>query len=283
MPEIILVIGATGMLGEPVARRLAADGHDVRVMSRNRSKVQAIFNSTKNITCLEADVSDLSSLQTAMENCTGIHLNLSGGELESYGTQQVVKAALTLSTTTIQRISLISGVTTCPENCWYEGTKSKLQAESYLMQSGFQYTIFRCTMFLETLPKWKILVGDQPTKWHWLAAKDYARMVSKSYVTPNATNKILFLYGPGSPHTLKEAVDKFFIPLCAPDRPPIPTISIEQLKSTSNPDYTSLSGKVIAKFQWLGKIQELGSPVEANELLGEPTISLEQWCKEYSL
>ena len=39
----ILVVGATGMLGEPVARRLAADGHKVRVMSRNLSRAQSLF------------------------------------------------------------------------------------------------------------------------------------------------------------------------------------------------------------------------------------------------
>jgi nucleoside-diphosphate-sugar epimerase len=33
MLETVLVVGATGMLGEPVARRLAADGHSVRVIS----------------------------------------------------------------------------------------------------------------------------------------------------------------------------------------------------------------------------------------------------------
>lgn len=271
------------MLGEPVARRLAADGHNVKVMSRNRSRAEAIFGPTPNITCVQGDVDIIASLQAAMENCTGVHINLSGGEQEARGTLQVIKAAQASHSKTIRRITLISGVTTCKENCWYEGTKAKLQAETYLVGSGFDYTIFRCTMFMETLPKWKFLLGDQPTKWHWLAANDYARMLSKAFTTPQAINKILFLYGPGPPHTLTEAVEKLFIPVCAPDRSPIPTLSMEEIQTTTNPDYANLSDKTIAKFQWLGKIRELGDPSEANALLGAPTISVEQWCQDYNL
>jgi uncharacterized protein YbjT (DUF2867 family) len=216
-----------------------------------------------------------------MENCTGVHINLSGGEIEAHGTLQVVKAAQTLTNRKIRRISLISGVsTTCKENSWYEGTRAKRQAETYLIDSGFDYSIFRCTMFLETLPKF--LLGDQTTKWHWLAAKDYARMVSKSFTTPKAANKVFFLYGPAPSYTLKEAVDDFFVPICDPTRPPIPTVSMDELNTTTNLEYSNMSEKAIAKFQWLGKIHELGNPTEVNDLLGAPTISLEDWCRAYS-
>eukprot|EP00980_Cylindrotheca_fusiformis_P026576 scaffold16490_cov113-Cylindrotheca_fusiformis.AAC.4 len=303
--ETILVIGATGMLGEPVARRLVADGHNVKVMSRQISKVEATFAGSNDdddddditrphITCVQGDVSDLSSLQAAMKDCTGIHINLSGGEMESFGTLQVIKAAkrtkssgatITGEDGTIRRISLISGATISKETTWYKGTKAKLEAENYLIESGFEYTIFRCTMFLETLPKWNILLGDQPTKWHWLAAQDYARMVSKSFTTPGAANKVLFVYGPGPSYTLSEAVNDFYIPICDPSRQPIQTIdSLEELrKMPSNEEYlkTSMSEKRIAKLNWLSKVHELGDPSEANDLLGAPTISLEEWCKDY--
>jgi uncharacterized protein YbjT (DUF2867 family) len=39
----ILVIGGTGMLGEPVVRCLQADGYTVRVLTRNLDKARRIF------------------------------------------------------------------------------------------------------------------------------------------------------------------------------------------------------------------------------------------------
>lgn len=282
MPETILVVGGTGMLGEPVVRQLIADGHHVRVLSRNSVGAGKIFSSMQNVTCFQGNVYELESLRTAMENCTGVHINLSGGDLEAYGTQQVVKVAQGLvSRKMLRRITLISGVTTCKENCWYEGTKAKLQAETHLIESGFDYTIFRCTMFMETLPKWKFVLGEQPTKWHWLAARDYARMVSKSFTTSESACKVLFLYGPEPAYTLKEAVDQFFIPICASDRCPIPNIPMQELQTTTRTDVAGSPEKDISKFQWLGKVRELGDPSEANDLLDAPTISLGDWCKDY--
>ena len=288
--ERILVVGATGMLGEPVARQLAEDGHSVHVFSRSKKKAEAVFGNDPNILVFEGNVDDLDSLQQAMKGCTGIHINLSGGNMEAQGTKKVIEAANDLKAkgddeTTIQRISIISGVTTCKENTWFEGTKAKLQAENYLIESGYNYTIFRCTMFMETLPKLSVLVGPQPALWHFLAASDYAHMVSKSFSTPAAAKKIVFLYGPKPPCTLPDAMNKYFIPICFPSRPtPIPTISVEDATASlaNNDNSFQLNERRIAKFVWLSKVHELGDPCEANDLLGAPRTSLEDWCKEYA-
>lgn len=286
MTETILVIGGTGMLGQPVVRRLAADGYNVRVMSRNQSKALALFADFSNnhkITAIEGNIDNLQSLKTAIKDCVGIHINLSGGDTEAHGVRQIIKAAQASSPNKkIKRISLISGVTTCQENCWYEGTRAKLQAEEILVASGFDYSIFRCTMFLETLPQWKYLVGDQPTKWHWLAASDYASMVSNAYSNKKAANKIFFVYGPGPPYTLKEAVDNFYIPICDSSRPPIPILSVTDVTTKSKSSSTFISEKIIAKHHWLARVNELGSPKETNQLLGAPSITPSQWCQDYA-
>jgi len=275
------------MLGEPVARQLAADGHHVHVLSRSKEKAESIFGKEPNISAFEGNVDDLASLKEAMKGCTGIHINLSGGSTEVRGTQQVIRAvnALKDDETVVKRISLISGVTTCEENSWYEGTKAKLQAENILIESGCIYTIFRCTMFMETLPKLKVLVGPQPTSWHLLGASDYARMVSKSFTTPGVSNEILFLYGPKPSCTLPEAMNTHYIPICDPSRPPIPTMSTEDALAAVNGTTVNtfnLTERRIAKFDWLGKIHELGDPSKANNLLGAPATTLEQWCKDYA-
>ena len=41
--EGILILGGTGLLGAPVARRLQADGFPVRLLARDPDKARAIF------------------------------------------------------------------------------------------------------------------------------------------------------------------------------------------------------------------------------------------------
>jgi len=41
--KTILVIGATGMLGKPVAQQLKADGFNVRLLARNPEKAQKLL------------------------------------------------------------------------------------------------------------------------------------------------------------------------------------------------------------------------------------------------
>ncbi len=44
MEKKILVIGATGVLGEPVARRLKEEGFPMRIMTRDRAKAGKLFD-----------------------------------------------------------------------------------------------------------------------------------------------------------------------------------------------------------------------------------------------
>ncbi len=144
MPETVLVVGSTGMLGEPVARRLAADGHAVRVMSRNRERVAARFGG--GFEPVGGDVEDAAALRRAMDGCTGVHLNLAGGadwDLERRG---AVTASRLAEESGIRRLTIISGASTCENNAWFPGTRAKLEAERAIIDSGVPYTIFRCTM-----------------------------------------------------------------------------------------------------------------------------------------
>jgi len=96
---------------------------------------------------------------------------------------------------TIQCVTLIFGASTCKEDAWFPGTKSKLVAERAVQNSGVPFTIFRCTMFIELLPKMMrenraLIFGQQTTASHFVAAGDYAKIVSKALLTHEAANKI---------------------------------------------------------------------------------------------
>lgn len=165
----ILVIGGIGRLGEPVARRLCADGYTVRVFTRNPEKARAKFGSEYEI--VTGNVEDSLSLDAALKGCQGVHINLEGGpdpDLERRGVESIARAAARAG---LQRISYLSGATVREENCWFPGTRAKFKAEAALRSSGVPYTIFKATFFMESLPgyvsgKRASVIGNQPHSWH---------------------------------------------------------------------------------------------------------------------
>jgi uncharacterized protein YbjT (DUF2867 family) len=275
----ILVIGGTGMLGEPVVRRLQADGYNVRVLTRNPSKARTIFGDA--IEAIKGDVEDSSSLEAALRGCLGVHINLNGGldaDLERRGTVNVVQAAHRAD---IARLTYLSGASVFAENCWYAGTRARFEAEAAIRALGVPYTIFKATYFMESLHRFvhgkrALLIGRQPFPWHWLAAEDYARMVAKAYATPAAANKSLFAYGPQA-LMMREALQVF----CRTVHPaaslmPMP---IWLTRIIARLGHRKELQAALPFFAYCEKVGEGGDPSEANALLGAPAITLEQWSK----
>ncbi len=281
MQQKILVIGGTGMLGEPVVRRLMADGFLVRVFSRSPEKARQRFAPPFEITA--GDVEDETAMQAALEGCQGVHINLHGlfdPDLERRGAMVVAHLAKQAG---VQRITYLSGASVCEENCWFTDTKARLQAEDAIRASGVPYTIFRAHYFMETLRnmvrgKMLLQIGKHPHPYYWIDVSEYARMVSKAYAAPGAANKILFVCGPQA-LTMREA--------------------LQVLQRTAYPDHKIIylplwAARFIA---WAGKRHELqsvlpffeycettqiimsGSPAEANALLGAPETTLETWIR----
>jgi uncharacterized protein YbjT (DUF2867 family) len=267
------------MLGEPVARRLRGDGYQVRIFTRSAEKGRAKFGAGYEVAA--GDVEDQHSLLTALQGCRAVHVNLDGGldpDLERRGAENVARAA---ARNGIQHITLLSGTSVTKENCWYAGTKAKFEAEAAVRASGVPYTIFQATFFMETLPRFvrgtrASILGSQPHPWHWVAADDYARMVSKAYETPEAANKTLHVFGP-QPWTMREALRSY----CAIARPgarvgAIPFWMASLIAGLSRDRELEA---VLPFFRYSEKVAEAGDPAEANALLGAPTTTLEQWCK----
>ena len=62
-----LVTGTSGFVGSAVARRLAADGHDIRVLLRPTSDRRNLDGMDAEI--VEGDLSDPQSLKAAVKGC----------------------------------------------------------------------------------------------------------------------------------------------------------------------------------------------------------------------
>ena len=70
----ILFIGASGMLGKPVALELMRAGFVVTLLARNVDKMRKLFPNTP---IVKGDVFDIASLEAAMVGQEIVYLNLS--------------------------------------------------------------------------------------------------------------------------------------------------------------------------------------------------------------
>jgi uncharacterized protein YbjT (DUF2867 family) len=273
-----LVIGATGMLGEPVARRLAEDGWQVCVGSRDPDKARARLGD--GFEYARCDVERPDSLADAMRGCSTVHLNLyRPGDpwLEKRGATAVARVAREAG---VARVGYISGASVVEENCWFEGTRAKHEAEQALRDSGVGYSIFRATWFMEALPKFvqgdrAIVIGKQPQRWHWLAARDYARMVAAAYGSPGAAGRELFLWGPEA-LTMEDALRRY----CAQRAPGarVTHIPFWMAGLIARVQRKAELQAVLPFLRYCEKVTEAGSPDEANRLLGAPETTLREWC-----
>jgi len=281
--QTILVVGGTGMLGEQVARQLLRDGFEVRLLARDVQRATALLGS--DFEYCAGDVDNPDAIERALEGCTGVHVSLRGGSgpdeldrVEHRGTARVAELAARQG---VSRLTYLSGMLVA-EDAEIPADRAKFRAERAIHRSGVPYTIFKPTYFMETLPRHvqgglAIVLGRQPHPLHMVAAGDFARMVSRSFRTPEAANRHFFVQGPEA-ITIKDAL-RFYCSLLEPGKRvvsmPLWFMSVvdglftrRQLRST------------IQLMRVMQRAGERGDPSEANEVLGAPTTTLRRWCEQ---
>jgi uncharacterized protein YbjT (DUF2867 family) len=277
----ILVIGGTGMLGKPVAQQLKADGFNVRLLARNPEKAQKLLGDGFEI--VQGDVDNSAALKSAMHTVDGVHISLKGGPSEAdfdrmdhLATRDIAQAAREMG---VRRVTILSAYAVSEGKADTPESKSKLKGETALKASGVPYTIFRCSWFMESLPlfvqgKTMSLIGNQIHPLHWIAAEDYARMVSKSYQTDETLNKELYIYGPQA-YSMAEAM-KIYAQGTGIKVAPMSTRMLLLMGTlTFNTEWKSMAVLMKHYEKW----GEDGSPEMANRLLGAPELTLKEWCQ----
>lgn len=279
----VLVVGATGMLGEPVARRLQQDGHRVRLLVRDEGAARARFGAEFNY--VEGDVTDNAKVDAAVAGTEVVHISLgahSQAELETVevkGTTNIAEAAAKHG---LRRITYISGSLIgveygekIPEH------KAKEAAEKAIRASGVPFTIFRPTYFMDNFPRHvrgstATVMGKQSHPLHPVAAQDLAAMVAKALVTPAAVNQALYVHGPES-MLMIDGLRTY----CEIVRPGT------KVRSTPLPmmkviNRLFMKGELTGALEIMGlmdKLGEHGDPAPANELLGAPSTTVRAWCE----
>jgi len=277
MKETILVIGATGLLGEPVARKLKEEGYHVRIMVRDMQKAREQFNDE--FEKIKGDINDLDLLEKALDGCFGVHINLSG-EIETVGVKNICHVSKGLK---LDRITYISGTSVSKENIWFPLIRRKFLAEQAIKDSGVPYSIFCPTWFMEIIPRFvrgnrAFVFGKQPNPYHFISADDYARMVAVSYGLDSAINRRFIVHGPEG-ILFHDAVKKY----CEVFHPEIRKVSTMPYWFANFIAFIKRSEEMrfISDFmRAFERIGEMGDPTETNSLLGQPEVTLDQWLKK---
>lgn len=203
----ILFIGASGMLGKPVAQELINAGFGLTLLARDVNKMQALFPGT---TVIKGDVFDKNSLVNAMKDMDAVYCNLSVApnskekdpQPEREGIDNIIAAA---KETGIKRIAVISSLVHRYEGMngfhWW-AFQVKNEAVRKIKASGIPYTIFYPSTFMECFPYQMMrgkkigMIGTSKESMWFIAAVDYGKQVAASFKKLGSENKEYSVQGP---------------------------------------------------------------------------------------
>jgi|tagenome__1003787_1003787.scaffolds.fasta_scaffold20987813_1 uncharacterized protein YbjT (DUF2867 family) len=221
---MILVVGATGLLGGEICRQLSAAGHPVRALVRptsDESRVEAL-----RVLGAELVTGDLKDPATLVAACAGAEvvittasttLSRQAGDtiasVDQDGQLQLIEAAKASGVSRFVYVSYSGNHTIgCPL------TTAKRAVEQALRDSGLTYTILRPSYFMEVWLSPALgfdpanaqarIYGAGRAPISFISLKDVARFVVRSLTTPAARNAIIELGGPEALSPL-DAVETF--------------------------------------------------------------------------
>ncbi len=219
---MILVVGATGLLGGMITRQLLEQGRDVRILVRHNSPSEELAKqgmATPAPSLIEAgaqpvygDLKDPASLDPA---CAGIETlittansALRGGEdnvqtIEFEGNHSLIKAAKAAG---VEHVIFTSVLGASPESP-VPFVQGKAKTEERLQASGIDYTILAPDFFIEVWVGMVVggplqagqpvtLVGEARRKHSMVSMADVAAFATAAVDQPAARNAYLPIGGP---------------------------------------------------------------------------------------
>lgn len=280
----IAIIGATGLLGKPVAHQLISAGFNVTIIARNVEKARSIFTGAH---VVYGDLKDKNSLTEALKGKEIVYLNLhikpgvrkTDFIMETDGLINFLEVAKQIG---IKRVAYLSSMVKDYQSetmfKWWV-FEAKQKAVQLIKGAGLPYTIFVSSSFMENFTKDGgfmqannlNLVGNSKVKLFWISANDYAKQVAKSFELLTDENREYYVQGPQS-YTTEEALNVFrqFYKVKKLNIVKIPIVSLflmSRFSARLNYAYRLLNAKnhydekFKAQFTW----DELGRPTETIE------------------
>ncbi len=277
MDKKILVIGAAGFVGAPVAKQLLADGFVVRVLVRNADKARQLLGDKVEI--VTGSFEDRTTLEKALADVSGVNISVPW-QAEFQVTRDVTEILARQGRKNV-RVSYISGTTALTENRGYAMIDEKLKAEDVLKSSGVEYTILRPSWFMDALALFvndgrATVFGKQTQAYYFLSLADFARAVSKAHQTEAAANKTFVLNGPKS-MLMTDALQQY----CDARHSGVKAASMPiwfgkmlamMMRSAPMKDFVQM----MAYFE---KSPRVSQPNGAESILGTPSMTMSDWLK----
>ena len=209
---MILVVGATGVLGQKVVRLLLAEGHRVRAMTRASERAKELERQGAEV--VVGDLIDAASVARASRGVDQVlaaaHSFLGRGKYASQavddrGHRALIDAARAEG---VSRFVYTSALGAAPDHP-IDFVRTKYAIEQYLVQSGLDYMILRPSAFMEwhahifngksMIEKGRTtLLGSGTKLRNFVAASDVAHFAALALTTPTIVHRILEIGGPGN-------------------------------------------------------------------------------------
>jgi len=219
---MILVVGATGVVGGMIARGLLEQGKEVRVLVRRDSPSSQLVQqglATSAETLIETgaqpvhgDLRDRASLDAALENVetvvTTANSAMRGGadslqSVDLEGNRNLIEAARDAGVDHFTFVSLLGADPDHPDPFM----QAKGQSEASLRESGMGHTILAPTAFMEVWPAMVVgmpalqgqtvtLVGEGSRRHSFVSNRNVAAFAVNAVDHPAALNRHLAIGGP---------------------------------------------------------------------------------------
>jgi uncharacterized protein YbjT (DUF2867 family) len=231
---MILVVGATGVLGGMITQRLLGEGKELRILLRHNSPAEEMATqgmATSPQSLIDAgaqpiygDLKDRASLYAACEGIetviTTANSAMRGGEdnvdtVDRQGNRNLIEAARAAGVKQLVFTSFLGADPTSPVPLF----QAKAETEAALAKSGLPYTVLAPNFFMESWVGMVVgiplqagqpvtLVGDGQRLHSLISAPDVAAFAVAAVGHPAAINQRLALGGP-EPLSWRGIVDTF--------------------------------------------------------------------------
>lgn len=208
---MILVVGATGLLGGEICRRLVQRGNPVRALVRTTSNHERVaFLEGLGAALVRADLKDRPSLDAACRGASAVISTASstlsrqeGDSIETVDREGQLALVDAAAAAGVQRFILVSFPSITSE---FPLQSAKRAVEQRLRESGMTYTILRPTFFTEVWLSPALgfdaasakaqIYGAGQNRISWISFQDVARFAVAALKNAYAKNAVIELGGP---------------------------------------------------------------------------------------
>jgi NADH dehydrogenase len=219
---MILVVGATGVVGGMITRRLLERGDEVRILVRTNSPSERLAREGRATSAEEliaagaspayGDMRDRASLDAALEGVRAVVSTANsaarGGDdnlrtVDLEGNRNLIEAARVAGVGRFVFVSALGAAVESP----VPFLQAKGQSEASLLESGMEYTILAPTPYMEVwvavavgMPALQgrpvVLVGEGRRRHSFVSNRDVAAFAAAAVDNPVARNRHFLIGGP---------------------------------------------------------------------------------------